>query len=66
MATNLAIDERLLNAALEIGGKKTKKETVNSALKEFIARRKVKYISSIFGLVEYDKKFDNKCVRENR
>lgn len=40
MATNLAIEEALLNTALETGGLKTKKETVNLALKEFIQRRK--------------------------
>jgi len=35
MATNLAIDDRLLNKALEIGGYKSKKDTVNAALVEF-------------------------------
>jgi Arc/MetJ family transcription regulator len=29
MATNLAIDQKLLDSALTIGGLKTKKETVN-------------------------------------
>ena len=38
MATNLAIDPQLLgNKALEVGGEKTKKATVNRALQEFIA-----------------------------
>ena len=36
MATNLAIDADLLNKALEIGGEKTKKATVNKALREFM------------------------------
>ena len=39
MATNLAIDPALLDKALEIGGEKTKKATVNRALREFIACR---------------------------
>ena len=34
MATNLAIDDRLLEEALQIGGQPTKKETVNQALLE--------------------------------
>jgi hypothetical protein len=38
MATNLAIDDGLLNLALELGGMKTKKDTVNTALQEFIQR----------------------------
>ncbi len=42
MATNLAIDDRLLTKALEIGGYKSKKDTVNAALDEFIKRRKAK------------------------
>ena len=39
MATNLAIDQDLLDKALAIGGEKTKKATVNRALREFIARQ---------------------------
>ena len=35
MATNLAIDPELLREALEVSGLKTKKDTVNLALKEF-------------------------------
>ena len=40
MATNLSIDQGLLSEALELSGFKTKKDTVNLALKEFINRRK--------------------------
>ena len=40
MATNLAIDDKLLILAQGIAGIKTKKDTVNLALKEFIQRRK--------------------------
>ena len=39
MATNLGIDPELLGKAFAIGGEKTKKATVNRALREFIARR---------------------------
>ena len=39
MATNLALDDRLLDEALRIGGKATKKDTVTEALQEYIARR---------------------------
>ena len=40
MATNLALDDRLLEEALKIGGKATKRETVPEALQEYISRRK--------------------------
>ena len=48
MATNLAIDERLLEEALKVGKHKSKKDTVNEALKEYVMRRKRKNILSLF------------------
>lgn len=54
MATNLSIDEKLLNKALRIGGRKTKKDTVNEALAEYIRRREQKKIVALFGTVEED------------
>lgn len=63
MATNLAIDEMLLQQALTISGLKTKKATVNAALAEFIQRRKMEDIVSMFGKVEMDKKCDYKKMR---
>jgi hypothetical protein len=38
MATNLAIDNRLLEEARRIGGQKTKHATVTEALQEYIQR----------------------------
>ena len=63
MATNLAIDGTLLEAALKIGGLKTKKDTVNVALTEFIRRREAAEIISLFGKVEYDEEYDYKEAR---
>ncbi len=53
MATNLAIDDKLLTSAQKIGGLKTKKETVSIALKEFIQRRKQEEIIQLFGTIDY-------------
>ena len=39
MATNLKIEDRLLNEARKMGGFKTKRESVNRALAEFIEHR---------------------------
>lgn len=53
MPTNLAIDDRLLERALKIGGKRTKKDTVNDALTEYIQRREQQKVLSDFGTVDY-------------
>ena len=60
MATNLAINETLLLEALEISGLKTKKDTVNLALKEFIDRRKQLEITSLFGKMDPDPAYNYK------
>lgn len=64
MATNLAIDDALLRSALEISGLKTKKETVNLALKEFIDRRKQVEIIGLFGKLDPDPDYDYKKARQ--
>lgn len=66
MATNLALDDRLLNEALKVGGRATKKETVTEALQEYIARRKQARIVELFGTVEYDPNYDYKRQRRRR
>jgi len=60
MATNLAIDHNLLKKALEISGLKTKKDTVNMALKEFINRRKQLEILDVFGKMDPDPNYNYK------
>ena len=64
MATNLAIDDALLEAALKISGLKTKKDAVNAALQEFIKRRKAADVISFFGKVDYDEDYDYKKARQ--
>lgn len=63
MATNLAIDDKLLNKALKIGGRKTKKDTVNEALQEYIVRREQKKVVDLFGTVEYFEDYEPKKGR---
>jgi len=65
MATNLAIDDELLQEALRISGLKTKKDTVNYALKEFVNRRKQLEILSLFGKLEPDSDYNYKKDREH-
>ena len=63
MATNLAIDDALILQALKLGGHKTKKEAVNTALREYIAHKKQAEIIDMFGAVEFDEKYDYKKAR---
>ena len=66
MATNLAIDEHLINEALQIGGHRTKKETVTEALEEYIRRRKQQHAIEMFGKFDFDPKYDYKKQRRRR
>ncbi|WP_232369317.1 type II toxin-antitoxin system VapB family antitoxin, partial [Leptospira abararensis] len=63
MATNLNIDSKLLDEAYSISGLKTKRETVNTALIEFIKKHKQKEIIKFFNTIEYDSKVDYKKIR---
>ncbi len=63
MATNLSINQELLCEALEVSGLKTKKDTVNLALKEFINKRKQVEILNLFGMMDPDPDYDYKKGR---
>ena len=63
MATNLAIDDRLLEEAQRIGGQRTKKATVTEALQEYIQHRKQAKILELFGTVAFDPKYNYKKQR---
>jgi len=64
MATNLDIDPALLEEAVEIGGRKTKKAAVTEALQEYIQRRRQREILATFGSIDYDPSFDYKEQRK--
>jgi hypothetical protein len=64
MATNLAIDDRLIDEARRMGNHRTKKEAVNAALKEYIDRRKQLDIIKLFGTIDYDPTYDYKKMRQ--
>lgn len=63
MATNLSIDPKLIERALEVSGEKTKKAAVTKALEEFIARRRQKRLRELMGQLEWDHSFDYKSER---
>ena len=64
MATNLQIDEKLLVKAQRAGGHRTKRETVNAALEEYIQRREQARIIEAFGTVDFDPSYDYKKQRK--
>ena len=66
MPTNLNLDDALLDEAVKLSGKKTKRATVNAALAEFVSRRKQRRILGLFGKLEWDPRFDYKKERERR
>ena len=63
MATNLDLDQELLNRALEVSGESTKKAAVTLALEEFIARREQRKILEIFQSLDWDPGYDYKRER---
>ena len=63
MATNLEIDDKLIEEARSVGGHATKKEAVTAALDEYIRRRKQVEILKLFGTVEYARGYDHKANR---
>ena len=66
MATNLALDDRLIEAARQAGGHKTKKAAVTAALDEYVKRRKQLLILDAFGTFEFDPKYDYKAERRRK
>jgi Arc/MetJ family transcription regulator len=66
MATNVEIDPELIQDALALGGKHTKREVIEEALREYVLRRKQQGVLKLFGTVEYDSRYDYKRQRARR
>lgn len=66
MATNLALDDSLIEEARKVGGHKTKKEAVTAALDEYIKRKKQLKIIDLFGKIEMDPTYDYKAERKRK
>ena len=63
MATNLQIDIGLLEMAYKLSCFKTKRETVNEALRKFIQLQHQKQILNLLGTVEFRDDYDYKKGR---
>jgi Arc/MetJ family transcription regulator len=63
MATNLALDDKLVEEARRTGGHKTKREAVNAALDDYIRHRKQLGLIEAFGSFDFDPEYDYKAGR---
>lgn len=66
MATNLALDDDLIDEARRLGSHSTKREAVNAALGEYVARRKQLKLLELAGTVPYAPDYDPKALRKRR
>jgi hypothetical protein len=66
MATNLALDDHLIEEARTVGGHKTKREAVTAALAEYVQKRKQMRIVNLFGKIDYDPAYDHKAERRRK
>ncbi|GMV45409.1 MAG: hypothetical protein AMXMBFR66_08070 [Pseudomonadota bacterium] len=66
MATNLSLDQELLERAFEVSGERTKKAAVTRALQEFIARRRQRRVAELLGKLEWDASYDYKAERNRK
>lgn len=64
MATNLQIDPELLERALKVGGHRTKRETVNEALAEYIRHREQRRVLELFGTIDMDSEEEMRAQRK--
>ena len=62
--TNIELDEKLVNEAMKLTNKKTKKEVVNYAVEELVRKLKRKKILELEGKVEWTGKLDK--IRKSR
>lgn len=66
MATNLALDDKLVDEAKRLGKHRTKRDAVNEAIAEYVARRKRREVLRVFGKVDWNPAYDYKAERKRR
>jgi len=64
MATNLALDDQLIEEARRAGSHKSKKEAVTAALEEYVRKRQQMRILEAFGTFAVDPAYDYKSERQ--
>jgi hypothetical protein len=61
MITNIDIDESLLSEAMKVSGARTKREVVDRALRDMVARAKRPRFRDFFGVGDIDPDYDPKA-----
>jgi Arc/MetJ family transcription regulator len=64
LATNLQLDDRLIERAVKLGKHKTKRAAVTQALKEYVEHLEQQKLLALFGNVDYDPEYDYKKQRK--
>ena len=63
MRTNIVLDEKLVDEAMRLGGATTKREIVEAALREFVARRRSRRVLALAGADLISPDYDVRVVR---
>lgn len=63
MATNLQLDDKIIETAVRLGRHRTKKEAVTQALIEYNRHLQQLEIFDLFGTIDYDPDYDHKAQR---
>lgn len=66
MRTNVVLDDELVKQAFAVTGIRTKRELINTALKELIRVRKKKNLLELAGKIGLREDYDHKKLRELR
>lgn len=66
MATNLALDDALIEQARRVGKHRTKREAVTSALREYVRRRRQLEILDLINQIPFNESYDYKALRHRK
>lgn len=67
MRTNIVIDEQLIGEAFKYAGNiRTKKDLIETALREFVKNKKVRNLRDLKGKILFADAYDYKKMREGR
>ena len=64
MATNLALDDKLIAEAVKAGNHRTKREAVTAALQEYVKLKRRLALLEMEGQVDFDPGWDYKADRQ--
>ena len=63
LATNLQLDDKLIERAVKLGKHKTKRAAVTQALKDYVEHLEQQKLIGLFGRLDYDPGYDYKEQR---